>query len=68
MALKAFPANAPSALKNLALMVDDMWYCAGDRSTDFNWYSKRAILTAIYCSTGGPTSRIPERSGNETGY
>lgn len=52
MALKAFPANTPSALQTLALMVDDMWYWAGDRSTDFSWYTKRALLTSIYVSTG----------------
>ena len=52
MALKGFPANTPSALQTLALMVDDMWYWAGDRSTDFSWYTKRALLTSIYISTG----------------
>ena len=52
MALKAFPTNAPTALENLALMVDDIWYYAGDRSTDFNWYTKRGLLAAIYSSTG----------------
>ena len=52
MALKAFPANTPSALQTLTLMVDDMWYWAGDRSTDFSWYTKRALLTSIYVSTG----------------
>ena len=52
MALKAFPSNAPTALENLGLMVDDIWYCAGDRSTDFNWYTKRALLATIYSSTG----------------
>ena len=52
MALKAFPTNAPTALENLALMVDDMWYHAGDRSTDFGWYTKRGLLATIYCSAG----------------
>ena len=52
MALKAYPPVAPTALENLSLMVDDIWYMAGDKSTDFNWYTKRAILAAIYTSTG----------------
>lgn len=52
MAVKAFPLNIPSALENLALLVDDIWYYAGDRSTDFNWYTKRALLAALYSSTG----------------
>jgi ubiquinone biosynthesis protein COQ9 len=57
MALKAFPSNAPTALENLALMVDDIWYYAGDRSTDFSWYTKRTILAALYSSTGVYTTR-----------
>ena len=28
--------------------VDLMWYIAGDRSIDFNFYSKRMILSGIY--------------------
>lgn len=51
MALKAYPPVAVTALENLSLMVDDIWYIAGDRSTDLNWYSKRTILAAIYTST-----------------
>jgi len=30
--------------------VDDIWFFAGDESTDFNFYSKRAILSTIYSS------------------
>lgn len=30
--------------------VDEIWFIAGDHSTDFNYYSKRAILAAIYSS------------------
>ena len=52
MAVKAFPSNAPSSLESLCLLVDDIWYSAGDRSTDMNWYSKRAVLAAIYSTTG----------------
>ncbi len=28
-----------------------LWYLAGDRATDHNWYSKRALLAAVYSST-----------------
>ena len=28
--------------------VDQIWHIAGDASTDFNYYSKRLILTGIY--------------------
>ncbi len=34
MALGAQPQNLPTTLHNIAIMVDDVWYYAGDRSTD----------------------------------
>ena len=52
MAVKALPPNIPSALETLALMVDDIWYMAGDKSVDINWYTKRALLASLYTSTG----------------
>ena len=61
MALKAFPPNVPTALENLSLMVDDVWYIAGDRSTDINWYTKRALLALTYSGTG---ERERERESN----
>jgi len=30
----ALPQNAPKALKSLGVLVDDIWYYAGDRSVD----------------------------------
>ena len=51
MALKVYPSATIPAMERLALMVDDIWYWAGDRSTDFNWYTKRALLAGIYTST-----------------
>ncbi|XP_065064514.1 ubiquinone biosynthesis protein COQ9-B, mitochondrial-like [Rhopilema esculentum] len=42
------PENAQSATESLAHMVDEVWYHAGDTSTDFNWYTKRGALAAIY--------------------
>lgn len=50
MAMMALPSNAPTALKNLTRMVDDMWYYAGDRSTYFDWYPKRVGLAMVYTS------------------
>lgn len=40
------------SLERAGQMFDDIWYYAGDRSTDFNWYTKRGILGAVYCATG----------------
>ncbi|KAF0695264.1 Aste57867_13906 [Aphanomyces stellatus] len=51
MALGALPQNAPTTVKKLAEMVDDIWVYAGDRSTDMSWYTKRAVLTGVYTST-----------------
>ncbi len=30
---------------------DAIWHAAGDRSADFSWYTKRAILAAVYSAT-----------------
>ena len=31
--------------------MDAIWHAAGDRSADFSWYTKRAILAAVYSAT-----------------
>jgi len=49
--LMALPFNAPQAASALYRTVDAMWYGIGDRSTDFNFYSKRAILAGVFAST-----------------
>jgi ubiquinone biosynthesis protein COQ9 len=51
LALLALPFNGPLALKLLYRTVDGIWYAAGDKSTDFNFYSKRAILGGVFSST-----------------
>ena len=45
------PQNTNILKKNLYKSVDTMWYLAGDNSTDFNFYTKRLILSGIYVST-----------------
>lgn len=47
----ALPFNAGRAASALYRTVDAMWYGIGDRSTDFNFYTKRAILAGVYGST-----------------
>ena len=47
----ALPANLPLALKLVWESADAIWRWAGDRATDENHYSKRAILSAILIST-----------------
>lgn len=50
LALQALPFNAPHALMCLYRTVDNMWRSVDDTSTDFNFYTKRAILAAIVIS------------------
>ena len=42
------PQNSKIMKKNLYNSVDNMWYLAGDNSTDFSYYTKRITLAAIY--------------------
>lgn len=51
MALTAIPSNTLEHFSNLSQLMDDIWYYAGDRSADFNWYTKRITLAAVYKST-----------------
>jgi len=50
-AFLTLPPNAALAAKLLYRTVDRMWRAAGDTSTDFNFYTKRAILAGVYSST-----------------
>ncbi len=51
MAFLALPQRAGLAASVLAHTVDAIWRGIGDRSTDFNFYTKRAILAAVYSAT-----------------
>ncbi len=51
LALLSLPFNAPLALRLLYRTVDAMWYAAGDTSTDFSFYTKRATLAGVWSST-----------------
>lgn len=47
----SLPPNVPLGAKLVYRTVDAMWHAAGDISTDFNFYTKRAILSGVYTST-----------------
>ena len=47
----SLPANLPLALRLVWESADGIWRWAGDRATDENHYSKRAILAAILITT-----------------
>jgi ubiquinone biosynthesis protein COQ9 len=51
LAILAFPANAPRALRLGWRAADAMWRAAGDTATDYNHYTKRAILGSVYAAT-----------------
>lgn len=51
LAVLALPGNARVAAGCSARTVDQIWHAAGDRSADFSWYTKRAILTGVYGAT-----------------
>ncbi len=51
LSVLALPGNARTAAAIMARTVDAIWHAAGDRSADFSWYTKRAILTGVYAAT-----------------
>jgi ubiquinone biosynthesis protein COQ9 len=51
LAILALPQNAPAAARMGWRAVDLMWRLAGDKATDFNHYTKRITLGAVYAST-----------------
>lgn len=50
-AIMAMPQNARRSLKMGWHSADLMWRLAGDMATDYNHYTKRTILAAIYTAT-----------------
>ncbi len=51
VAVLAMPQNALAAARLAWRSADRIWRVAGDTATDFNHYSKRAILVGVYGST-----------------
>ncbi len=47
----ALPWNMPAATRALYATVDAMWREAGDTSTDYNFYTKRLLLSKVYATT-----------------
>ncbi len=47
----ALPLHAPLAAACLYRTVDAIWHAAGDTSTDYNFYTKRLLLSGVYSST-----------------
>jgi ubiquinone biosynthesis protein COQ9 len=49
--LFALPMYAADGARALWGTADAIWVALGDTSTDVNWYSKRATLSAVYAAT-----------------
>jgi ubiquinone biosynthesis protein COQ9 len=45
------PRQAGLSARLMATLVDGVWHAAGDQSSDFSWYTKRASLAAIMLPT-----------------
>lgn len=50
-AFLALPQHAPLATRLMLRSVDAMWRAAGDKSTNFSYYTKRAMLAGVYAAT-----------------
>jgi len=51
LALSTLPPFAGGSLRGWYKTVDAIWRACGDKSTDFNFYTKRGLLAAVYGST-----------------
>jgi ubiquinone biosynthesis protein COQ9 len=51
LAIMAMPRNVAQALRLGWRSADVMWRLAGDTATDYNHYTKRAILAGVYAAT-----------------
>jgi len=49
--LYILPFNLGRAMHSLYRTMDAIWFAIGDKSTDFNFYSKRATLAGVYVAT-----------------
>lgn len=51
LALSPLPPFAGDSLRGWYNTVDAIWRAAGDKSTDYNFYTKRGLLAGVYAST-----------------
>ncbi|HUC16633.1 MAG TPA: COQ9 family protein [Acetobacteraceae bacterium] len=51
LALLAATGQFATAARITARTVDSIWHAAGERATDFSWYTKRVTLAAIHTAT-----------------
>ena len=51
LSVLALPQNAALGMRLLYHTVDSAWYAAGDTATDWNFYTKRALLAGVVATT-----------------
>ena len=51
LSVLSLPPHAVLGLRLIYDTVDGIWYAAGDASTDFSFYTKRATLAGVYTAT-----------------
>jgi ubiquinone biosynthesis protein COQ9 len=51
VAARLLPGNAMAGCASLWRTVDLMWSVAGDKADDYNYYTKRSLLAAVWTST-----------------
>lgn len=48
LALMTLPQNVQVSLAHMLTLVDDICFCAGDRSVNIEWYTRRIGIASIY--------------------
>ena len=51
VAARLLPSNALAGCTSMWRTVDLMWSLAGDKAQDYNYYTKRSLLAAVWTST-----------------
>ena len=47
----SLPSNFPTGVRSMYKTVDLIWYTVGDKSADFSFYTKRALLAGVISAT-----------------
>lgn len=66
LAVMAMPQNVVASARLGWRSADRMWRLAGDTATDYNHYTKRAILAAVYAATLNVFARDDSEGKTET--
>lgn len=66
LAIMAMPRNLAAATRLGWRSADAMWRLAGDTATDYNHYTKRAILSGVYAATLHVFARDESEGKTET--